>query len=255
MGHMTTPSQILASNLLILVTRFMHRYDPTAYNTDLAMATLPDVVYNRLRAAILAGQYRPAQLLRQEELAVSLGVSRAPLREALPRLEADGLVVSQPRRGYTVRALTQEEIVEIFDLRLQLEGSAMAFATQARSERDVKEIDALLTRLEAIHPQTQEEIKVWSELNFEFHDRLLAPCPREFQKKIVRNLRATVEPILRLEIQLTADMSEADAEHRKLFQAFADGDATLAEELSREHFIDTKLRLIDAVKARQKLES
>ena len=84
-----------------------------AFPNPAALAlSLPEVVYRQLREAILNGLYRPAQVLRQEELAARLGVSRAPLREALPRLEADGLVVSSPRRGYSVRSLEPEEIAD-----------------------------------------------------------------------------------------------------------------------------------------------
>lgn len=233
----------------------MERFESSAMGGEMSTSTLPDVVYNRLRAAILAGEYRPAQILRQEELAFSLGVSRAPLREALPRLVADGLVVSQPRRGYVVRQLSESEVVEIFDMRMLLEGPAMAYATQARTRRDVSDVEALLLRLEAIRPNTEDETKYWTELNFALHDRMLAPCPRETLKKTIRSLRATVEPHVRLEISLTADLSEADREHRALFKAFSQGDDSTVAELSREHFVETKLRLIQALNSRECIKS
>ena len=67
--------------------------------------TLPTMVYNKVREAILNGVFGPGQMLRQDEVASKLGVSRSPLREALPRLEADGIVVLHPRRGYAVASL------------------------------------------------------------------------------------------------------------------------------------------------------
>src|ERR1700678_483212 len=82
---------------------------------------LPHQVYHQVRRAILNGFFVPGQMLRHEEVAAILGVSRSPLREALPRLEAEGMVVLHPRRGYAVVSLDPTEIAELFDLRILLE--------------------------------------------------------------------------------------------------------------------------------------
>src|SRR5882757_6249026 len=82
---------------------------------------LPETIQRQIKAAIVTGVLVPGQMLRQEELAQRLGASRAPLREALSRLEAEGLVVLLPRRGYAVISLDRDEIAELFDLRIVLE--------------------------------------------------------------------------------------------------------------------------------------
>src|SRR5690625_5113509 len=84
-------------------------------------STLPTVIYEQLQNAIFNGIFRPGQVLRQEDVANFLGVSRSPLREALSRLEADGIVTSRPHRGYAVVELEREHIEEVFDLRCLLE--------------------------------------------------------------------------------------------------------------------------------------
>ena len=76
--------------------------------------TVSEAVHSRLRRGILTGAYRPGALLRQEELARRFGASRVPLREAMTRLEVEGLVVWRPRRGYAVLSLEPSEIIEIF---------------------------------------------------------------------------------------------------------------------------------------------
>src|SRR5271170_4372352 len=94
-------------------------------------ALLPEAVYQQLKAAILTGVFRPGQTLRQEDVAKQLGVSRGPLREALPKLEAEGMIISMPHRGCAVVSLAPSEIAEIFELRAMLESSlAKAAARQ-----------------------------------------------------------------------------------------------------------------------------
>ncbi|MGZ8406482.1 MAG: GntR family transcriptional regulator, partial [Caulobacteraceae bacterium] len=79
---------------------------------------LPDLVYQAVRERILSGDLAAGKPVRQDTLAGELGVSKIPVREALNRLERDGLLLSNPRRGYEVRPLTSEEAEEVFDLRL-----------------------------------------------------------------------------------------------------------------------------------------
>src|SRR5690348_17564342 len=79
---------------------------------------LPEIIYRQLRMDILGGKFKPGQVLRQEELARMFNASRVPLREAMSRLHADGLVVQRPRRGYAVTMLEAHEIVEVFELRI-----------------------------------------------------------------------------------------------------------------------------------------
>jgi DNA-binding GntR family transcriptional regulator len=217
-------------------------------NTFLSPTTLPDAVYHQIKSLILNGEYRPSQMLRQEELAASLGISRAPLREAMPRLEADGLVISHPRRGYSVRSLDHEEIREIFDLRLLIEGQAAYLATLSRTEEDVAQVRSLMSQMEKMKPTTEAEIRAWSELNFQFHDRLLAPSPRRHFRRVVESLRAAVEPYIRMEITLTGQLDDAEADHREIVEAFAAGKAEQVEKLTREHCEHTATRLIEALK-------
>src|SRR6202165_4723685 len=78
-----------------------------------------------LRDGILTGRYAPGTRLVQEDLAVAFGISRIPLREALRRLEGEGLVVISPNRGAIVRPLSPKDVVDLYDLRLALEGLAL----------------------------------------------------------------------------------------------------------------------------------
>src|SRR5688500_15689005 len=96
----------------------------------LQAASLPDLAYDHLRDAILTGEFKDGADLPQEEIAARLGVSRLPVREALRRLDAEGLVVLRPRRGYVVASLDPEEIEDVLDLQAHLESLAGHAATR-----------------------------------------------------------------------------------------------------------------------------
>ena len=93
----------------------------------------PNLAYEHLREAIFAGTLAAGSPLRQEEIAARLGVSRLPVREALRRLESEGLVVLRPRRGYVVASLDREEIKDVLDLQATLEALAGHSATLAEA--------------------------------------------------------------------------------------------------------------------------
>src|SRR3984885_1124041 len=113
---------------------------------------LPDIIYHWLRERILMGQLMPGLEIRQELLARQFGTSRVPIREALSRLQAEGLIILRPRRGFAVTSLSQDEIVEIFELRMAIEEHAMRIATKERTETDVREVEALVERMETLDP-------------------------------------------------------------------------------------------------------
>src|SRR5215211_7447338 len=105
-------------------------------------STTPDLIADSLREEILRGSVAPGQPLRQEELADRFGVSRLPVRDALLRLEAQGLVEVFPNRGAFVVSLSAGEIAEIYDLRILLEGDAIERAVPRMSADDWRRIDA-----------------------------------------------------------------------------------------------------------------
>src|ERR1051326_1237729 len=168
--------------------------------------TLSHEIYQALLSNILAGAYVPGQVLRQEELAASFSVSRVPLREAMSRLAADGLLVSRPRRGYAVTSLDHEEIRDIFDLRMVIEERAGYFAGQNRKSADVEEVKALLDALERSSSSKRSDQMRWFQLNREFHGRLFFSSHRRQLCRIATHLRDTVEPYIRIEVGLTGDL-------------------------------------------------
>ena len=104
--------------------------------------TTPDLIAESLREEILRGALAPGQALRQEELADRFGVSRLPVRDALLRLEAQGLVHVFPNRGAFVISLSADEVTEIYEMRLLLEGDILERAVPRMTPDDWRRIDA-----------------------------------------------------------------------------------------------------------------
>src|ERR1700722_8559803 len=165
--------------------------------------SLPETTYSWLRESILSGALPPATEWRQERIAKKFGVSRVPIREAMSRLQAEGLVELRPRRGFAVTSLDLAQIVEIFELRMAIEEHALMTATVLRSERDVAEVEAILNKMGELDKNSPTYLSEWPELNRQYHVRLIASANRERLSKIAANLSDAVEPYIRLESHLT----------------------------------------------------
>jgi DNA-binding GntR family transcriptional regulator len=223
-------------------------------STDLVagIRSVPEAIYLSVRDAILNGTYRPGSALRQELLAQHFNVSRVPVREALNRLEAEGLVVLRPRKGYVVASLDLDEIVEIFQMRMVLEEHAGYVATVSRTETDVQEIRRILESMENVPVESPDGIAEWTALNRTFHARLFASSRRKHLCHVAGTFRDMVERYVRIEVAMTGHLGEAQAEHHEIVEAFAKGQAERVGRLSREHCEHTANRLIGALRARER---
>lgn len=211
----------------------------------------PERLYRSLRQAILNGAFAPGEELRQEVLAAQYSVSRVPLREALSRLQAEGMIVLRPRRGFAVTSLDLMEIVEVFELRMVVEQHAMEVAARTRSEADVREVGELLEQMESMDPSEEDYQAAWLDINRQFHNRLIASAGRERVAATVINLRDATEPYVRVEVNVTGHVDDASDEHRALFNAFKARDSIRAGELAREHCLGTMKRLVEGMRLRQ----
>jgi DNA-binding GntR family transcriptional regulator len=150
-------------------------------------STTPDLIADTLRDEILRGAVAPGEPLRQEELAERFGVSRLPVRDALLRLEAQGLVHVFPNRGAFVISLSADEVREIYEMRVLLEGDIIERAVPRMTEEDWRRIDA--ARAEGVRNADGPE---WVEGDWRFHRALYEPAGRPRQLAMIETLRGTV---------------------------------------------------------------
>jgi DNA-binding GntR family transcriptional regulator len=191
--------------------------------------SLPNIIYERLRLDILDGVLRPGQLLRQEELSKRFNSSRVPLREAMTRLVSDGLL-------------------EIFELRAVVEEHAGMLAARARTRDDIERVELSLINMEKLNPDAANYMQKWLRGNYEFHANLIASSRREYVARYAAMLRDTVEPYIRVEMQMTGDVREAEQDHHEIFDAFSCGDAARLAAISRKHVENTAQRLLEGLK-------
>lgn len=219
----------------------------TRFSSASEVPTLPEFVYGKIREKIFSGEFEQGSPLRQEKLAKMLGVSRLPVREALTRLEVEGIVSLRPRQGFVVAPLRVEDIDELFDLRSVVEELAACVATTLRKEEDVSEVGAIIERMEKLRPGSNRDLVDFSSLNRSFHERLFAISRREMMCNLLSTMHSSAERYVRMGARLVSDLTEAHKEHRAIFEAFARGDATEAGRASRLHVQNTGKRLRDVL--------
>ena len=214
--------------------------------------SLPDDIYLLLRDEILGGKYRSGEPLRQDTLAKRFDVSRIPIREALGRLQSNGLLLHRPRRGFVVLSLDLNEIVEIFELRMILEEHLGRIAARVRTEEDIAAVRTVLETLERIEIKMPSDIMIWLSWNRNFHSRLFESSKREHFCKTAEAYRDMVERYVRVDTAIIGDLREANREHRCIFDAFARGDSNRTGQLCSQHSKHTADRLVAVIEARGK---
>jgi DNA-binding GntR family transcriptional regulator len=200
--------------------------------------TLPGMITNILREAILSGELSGGVQLKQEELASKFNVSMSALREALKGLEAEGLVRFFPNRGAVVSELSADEAREIFDIRLFLELGALELAIPNLTEADLAEAKEILKESDnEIHGNR------WSELNWHFHETLYCSAKRPKLLSLIQNMHNNVERYMRLYLSTMNYQAKSQEEHWKLLNACAQRDIKAAQELLRKHMADASINL------------
>jgi DNA-binding GntR family transcriptional regulator len=206
--------------------------------------SLPDVAYEHVRNAILDGSLPAGSALRQEEIAARLGISRLPIREALRRLDSEGLVVLRPRRGYVVASLDRAEIDDVLELLATLEASAGHSATLRKTDAIARELESYLRQLDEVIAARTVDVNAFAELNLRFHDRLTESSGRPVLCRMLRLLRANAERYARAAAGMSIDLRASQVEHRRIRKAYRAGDAEAVAEHCREHRNATHRRLV-----------
>jgi DNA-binding GntR family transcriptional regulator len=208
---------------------------------SIVVSTLARQAYEALRLRILTGEMTPNSPVRQDVIADALGVSTIPLREALSRLEQDGLLASFPNRGYIVRPLSVDEAREVFTLRLKLEPSVVAEAALNATDADIRSVEDALKTLEAAQAGGQPGEHVTA--NRLFHMALVRPGAGVVTIQILERLHVLAERYVRVHLEPLGRNVRASEEHRNLMSAWAQRDAVRVNALTLEHIRGTMVDL------------
>lgn len=212
-------------------------------HVPLEIRTLSDRLVDVLRDFILSGQIEPDVPIRQDALAAELRVSKIPLREALARLEQDGLVVSHPNRGFFVRPMSPEEAEEIYALRIRLEPDAAAHACLNATESDQEKARQALALFDIDAAAQKPTVGA---LNRAFHLALVQPGGQRITTNIVARLHVLADRYVRKHLEPKGRFLRAEAEHHEMLNAWIKRRDARVRKLITEHLEHT-LRDLRAV--------
>jgi DNA-binding GntR family transcriptional regulator len=201
--------------------------------------TAADFVVATLREAIASGAIERNDALRQEELAARFGVSRMPVRDALRRLEAEGLVAYHPRRGAFVADLGREDAGEIFWLRGLLEGEALRLSIPRLTPAALDEAAAVLDEIDR-----EDDVARWGALNLRFHMALYSACGSRRLLDLIESQYPAADRHVRVLLSHLQYREASQAEHRALLACCRAGQVEQALALLGDHLGAARTRLM-----------
>ena len=202
-----------------------------------------DQVQQHILKSIRSGHYQPGERIRETELASQLGVSRTPVREALRRLESDGLLSFESWRGVVVAKLDRQQVGELYAMRQVLEGAAAGMAARHISDADIE----LLELLSEQSAQAQNDPQQLARLNRKFHQTIYAAAHNQYLLQTLGQLENALALLSGTTYAVDGRAQTADAEHRAIVDAICGRDAEAAEMAARAHIASAqsvRLRLI-----------
>lgn len=203
--------------------------------------TLWQRVHEHLRDEILSNRLQAGTELQETALAESLGVSRGPVREALGRLAAEGLVTVRPRRGAVVRSLSKEEFLEAYQVREALEALAVRLAVPRLSRDELARLQRLTDEMAAW--AQRDAVHEFFEANLKFHEAVVQASANRTLQELYRHLVRQMRPYQMRSLALRGNLRRSVAEHRAILRAARAGDADEAARLMSEHIRVPQRRL------------
>ena len=207
---------------------------------------LRDVVFNTLRQAIITGEFAPGERLMEIALANRLGVSRTPVREAIRKLELEGLVVMIPRKGAEVAKITEKDLRDVLEVRSSLEELAAELATERMNDEIKAKLEKALQNFkEAIESENNAAI---ADRDVEFHDVIFEATGNARLIQIISNLR---EQIYRYRLEYVKETEYHVTllkEHQELVKAMSEGKKEEARKIMKKHIDNQEMTVIRNIK-------
>lgn len=207
---------------------------------------LRDVVFNTLRQAILKGELKPGERLMEIALAERLGVSRTPIREAMRKLELEGLVVMIPRRGAQVANITEKDLNDVLEVRIALENMAIEKACKRMTEEELDKLWQAAREFE--HTMAEGNLVRLAEADVAFHEIIYQASDNCRLIQVLNNLR---EQIYRYRVEYLKEEETRNVlvkEHEELYNAVKARDVERAQEISFEHIENQRKAIIETIK-------
>jgi DNA-binding GntR family transcriptional regulator len=213
-------------------------------NDPIHVSTINDEVYERLRRWITSGTLTPGTKISIRALADVFEVSTMPVREALRRLEADGLVVFH-RRSVTVTLLSGDQVGQVFQIRLRLEQLAAEWAIEQVTDVDIADLEEILAKMD----RPSIDVEEWRQLNQDFHLRFYDCARSPHLLELIRNVWDKVEPYMAIYSSSVDDFHEANRQHEQILYWIRSRNLSALLIETSEHLTYTARTVIAAIQA------
>ena len=200
--------------------------------------------YQQIKQRILNGDLGGSERLREIDMSTLLGIGRTPVRESLKRLEDEGLLTHEPRRGLVVTRLDQQAVSELYAMREVLEGAAAGFAARHATSADISNMQAILDE----YSSDADAVA----LNLDFHNVIYSAA---HNRHLIRSLQSVSDTTYLLGRSTLASRERADiaqTEHLEILEAIRSGDSDRATDAARAHIRSALLERLKLLRQRQK---
>lgn len=207
---------------------------------------LRDVVFNTLRQAILTGELKPGERLMEIHLANRLGVSRTPIREAIRKLELEGLVTMIPRRGAEVAQITEKSMSDVLEVRRAMDALCVELACERITEEELAQLKEACGYFEQV--VRTKDVKQIAQADVELHDIILQATGNQRLIQLVNNLS---EQMYRYRFEYIKDFSQHERlveEHRIIYESLVSRDKERACEAAKVHIDNQKKAIIQQIR-------
>lgn len=190
-------------------------------------------VYTQLEEKILSGEYASGKAITELKISSELGVSRTPVREALLKLERDGLVELIPNKGAVVIGVSSNDLIDIYKIRMRLEGLAASLAAERMSDDDIGKLSENVELTDFyVRKNDSERVR---ELDSAFHEMIYRASGSRMIYRILSDLHRNIKVYRKLSLTNAGRIEKSAGEHDAICRAIKERDASLADRLASEH--------------------
>lgn len=211
---------------------------------------LRDIVFQTLRNAIITGELQPGERLMETQLGEKLGVSRTPIREAIRKLELEGLVVMVPRKGAQVAQFTEKDIQDVLEVRAALEALSAKLACKRMDDRSFLKLQLAIA--EYSYAAKNKDLETMIEKDVEFHDIICNATQNDKLIQLFNNLKEQVNRYRITYLKNVEDSDTVEAEHIAILEALKNKQEDVASSLATKHIHTQCDSITDFVKQKYK---
>ena len=194
---------------------------------------LREIVFESVRGAIISGVLKPGERLMEVQLAEKLGVSRTPIREAIRKLELEGLVIMMPRKGAYVADLSLKDITDVLEIRAALEGLAAGLAALRITDEEIEALE--LNALQFHQALEADDFDLIIQKDIEFHDKIFKATRNDKLLQITNNLREQVQRFRIMYINKSNKSKDLAKEHYEIAEAISRRNIEMAHKIAEKH--------------------